>query len=97
MDASDILYAYSASRDYDPTPQLERIEAALLSVNAEDDERNPVELGVLEREVTRVKNGRFIVIPASENTRGHGTTQDASLWKNELEALLWSAPMRHPD
>jgi homoserine O-acetyltransferase len=94
-DASDILYAYDASRDYDPTPHLERIEAALLSVNAEDDERNPVELGVLEREVARVRHGRFIVIPASEHTRGHGTTQNAGLWKDELAALLESAPLGH--
>lgn len=89
-DASDILYAYSASRDYDPTPYLERIQAQLVSINAEDDERNPIELGVLEREVARVKRGRYVVIPAGENTRGHGTTQDAKLWKHELEALLGS-------
>jgi len=94
LDASDILYAYSASRDYDPTPHLERIEAAMLSINAEDDERNPVELGVLERELARVKNGRYIVIPATEKTRGHATTQDARLWKDELDALLESAPRR---
>jgi homoserine O-acetyltransferase/O-succinyltransferase len=94
-DANDILYAYDASRDYDPTRELERIEAALLSVNAEDDERNPIELGVLEREVARVPHGDYIVIPASEHTHGHGTTQDASLWKDALAALLDSAPRRH--
>jgi homoserine O-acetyltransferase len=87
-DASDILYAYNASRDYDPTPHLERIEATIVSINAEDDERNPVELGVLERAFERVERGHYVVIPAGENTRGHGTTQDARLWKDELEALL---------
>jgi homoserine O-acetyltransferase len=93
-DANDVMYAYEASRDYDPTPHLERIEAALLSVNAEDDERNPVELGVLEREVARVKNGRFVVIPASEETRGHATTQNARFWKDAVAELLRTAPMR---
>ncbi|HSG64953.1 MAG TPA: alpha/beta fold hydrolase [Gammaproteobacteria bacterium] len=87
-DASDILYAYSASRDYDPTPHLERIEATVVSINAEDDERNPIELGALARAFERIRNGHYVVIPASESTRGHATTQDARLWKHDLEALL---------
>lgn len=87
-DASDILYAYSASRDYDPTPHLEKIEATIVSINSADDERNPIELGALERAFARIKNGHYVVIPASETTRGHGTTQDARLWKHELETLL---------
>ncbi|MDH3418502.1 MAG: alpha/beta fold hydrolase [Gammaproteobacteria bacterium] len=94
LDANDVLYAYEASRNYDPSPDLERIEAALLAIVAEDDERNPAELGVLEREIPRVRNGRYLVIPASEDTRGHGTTRNASLWKHELAELLRTAPDR---
>jgi homoserine O-acetyltransferase len=71
-DANDVLYAYEASRDYDPSPQLARVQAAVLAVNSEDDERNPAELGVLAREIKRVKRGRYILIPASEQlARGH--------------------------
>jgi homoserine O-acetyltransferase len=87
-DASDILYAYSASRDYDPTPELGRIKARVVSINAADDERNPIELGALERAFERIERGHYVVIPASERTRGHATTQNARLWKEELEALL---------
>ena len=94
LDANDVRYAYEASRDYDPSPDLESIEAALLAIVAEDDERNPAELGVLEREIPRVPNGRYLIIPASEETRGHRTTRQASLWKNQLAALLETAPVR---
>jgi homoserine O-acetyltransferase/O-succinyltransferase len=94
LDANDVLYAYEASRDYDPSPHLERIEAALLAINAEDDERNPAELGVLEREITRVRNGSYVLIPASEETQGHRTTHDADLWKDRLAELLATAPDR---
>ena len=93
-DANDILYAYYASRDYDPTPHLERIEAMIVSVNAADDERNPIELGALERAFARIENGHYVVIPASVETRGHGTTGYAKFWKDELAALLESAPKR---
>lgn len=94
LDANDVMYAYLASRDYDPSPYLERIEAALLAIVAEDDERNPVELGVLEREIPRVRNGDYLIIPASEETRGHGTTRNAGLWKDGLAELLRTAPAR---
>ncbi len=63
-------------------------------INAADDERNPPELGVLEREMKRVKNGRVFLIPASENTAGHGTTGQAKFWKDELAKLLQTAPRR---
>jgi homoserine O-acetyltransferase len=63
-----------------------------LAINSADDERNPPELGVLEREITRVKNGRVLLIPASDQTAGHGTTARAKFWKQELGELLQSAP-----
>ena len=73
-DANDTLYQWDASRDYDPSPGLERIEATLLAINSADDERNPPETGIMERELKRVKNGKLYLIPASDETRGHGTT-----------------------
>ena len=93
-DANDILYQWDSSRDYNPSPGLERIEAALLAINSADDERNPPELGLLDREIKCVKNGRVLLIPASENTFGHGTTGQARFWKQDVEALLQGVPRR---
>jgi homoserine O-acetyltransferase len=93
-DANDYIYAWESSRDYNPSPGLERIQATLLAINAADDERYPPETGVLEREMKRVKNGRLLLIPASEATRGHATTGMAKFYKKELEELLQTAPRR---
>jgi homoserine O-acetyltransferase/O-succinyltransferase len=87
-DANDVLYALEASRDYDPAPGLERIKAPLVAVNSVDDLINPPELGFLEREVKRVPHGRFVLLPLSERTRGHGSHTVAALWKEHLSALL---------
>ena len=87
-DANDILYAIEASRDYDPKPGLGRIVAPLVAINSADDIINPPELGILEREITRVKQGRAIVLPYSDRTVGHGTHTMAALWKDHLVALL---------
>ena len=87
-DANDLLYAWDASRDYDPLPDLGNIRAPVMAVNFEDDERNPPELGILEREIARVPQGRFVLIPASDRTRGHASLADAALWKNYLVELL---------
>ena len=95
-DANDVLYQWDASRDYNPSAGLERIEAVLLAINSADDERNPPELGILDREIKRVKNGRVLLIPGSEDTAGHGTTAQARWWKTELEQLLQAAPHRAP-
>ena len=91
-DANDFLYQWDASRDYNPAPRLERIEAALLAINSADDERNPPELAIMERELKRVRNGRMYLIPASEETRGHGTTAMAKFWKRQLEEFLQKIP-----
>jgi len=87
-DANDHLYQWDASRDYNASPGLEKIQAALLAINSADDERNPPELGLLEREMKRVKNGRILLIPASDDTAGHGTTGQARFWKSHLAELL---------
>ena len=93
-DANDHLYQWDASRDYNASSGLERIQAVLLAINAADDERNPPELGVLDREITRVKHGRVRLIPGSDQTAGHGTTAQAKFWKQELGELLQTAPRR---
>jgi homoserine O-acetyltransferase/O-succinyltransferase len=90
-DANDVIYQYEASRGYNPAPKIESIKARLLAINSADDERNPPELGILEREIKRVKNGRYVLIPGSEETRGHGTTGMAKLWKQHLAELLQPA------
>jgi homoserine O-acetyltransferase/O-succinyltransferase len=87
-DANDVLYAWDASRDYDPEPDLGRIGVPVTAVNFEDDERNPPRLGVMERVIVRVPQGRYVLVPASERTRGHASLSDAVLWKADLEELL---------
>src|SRR5690606_23206347 len=87
-DANDILYAFEASHDYDPGPGLEKIKAPLLAINSADDLINPPELRILEEEIKRVKNGRAIVLPLSEETAGHGSHTKAVLWKKELVRFL---------
>lgn len=93
-DANDFMYQWASSRDYNPAPRLGDITAPLLAINSADDERNPPETGLMEREIKRVKNGRLFVIPASVETRGHGTTGMAKFWKQELAAFLAAAPKR---
>lgn len=93
-DANDRLYQFDSSRDYNPSSGLERIQAMLLAINSADDERNPPELGLLDREIKSVKNGRVLLIPASDQTAGHGTTAQARFWKKELAELLQTALRR---
>ena len=87
-DANDILYALDASRDYDPGPGLGQITAPLVAINFADDIINPPELQILETEIAGVRNGRAIVIPASDRTSGHGTHTQAAVWKDHLVELL---------
>ena len=87
-DANDTIYQLEAARDYDPEPRLETITARVLAINSEDDERNPVELGVLPRLTARLQHGRYFIIPASTETRGHGTTGTARLWADQLAGFL---------
>ena len=93
-DANDVLYALESSRDYDPAPLLERITAPLVAINSADDLVNPPEIGVLEREIARVRRGRAVMIPFSDRTAGHGTHTLAAVWKQYLLELL-AATERH--
>jgi homoserine O-acetyltransferase len=87
-DANDTIYRYDASRDYDPSPKLESIKAPLLAVNSADDFVNPPEMGIMEREITRVKRGRFVLLPVSDLTRGHTTHSIPVIWQRYLAELL---------
>jgi len=89
-DANDFLYAFDASRAYDPSADLERIDAPLLAINFADDMINPPELGVMEKSMPRVRRGRYVLIPASASTRGHGTHSYPAIWQDHLRALLAS-------
>ena len=88
LDANDLLYAVNASRNYDPSPHLEKITAPAMYINSADDFINPPELGIAEREIKRVKNGRFVLLPITDETRGHGTHTRAAVWKQYLDELL---------
>jgi homoserine O-acetyltransferase len=95
LDANDFLYQVDASRDYDPSVGLENIRAPVMWVNSADDFINPPELAIAEREVKRLKNGHFVLLPASDQTHGHGTHTWAALWQQYLGQLLDSSAA-HP-
>jgi homoserine O-acetyltransferase len=88
LDANDLLYAVNSSRNYDPSAQLEKIRVPVMYVNSADDFINPPELGIAQREIKRVKNGRFVLIPTSAETHGHGTHTWAVFWQQYLQELL---------
>jgi homoserine O-acetyltransferase len=93
-DANDFIYQWQASHDYDAAARLSKIEATLLAINSADDERNPPETGVTVDAIKQIKNGKLYLIPASVETRGHGTTGSAKFYKQPLEELLRSTPSR---
>jgi homoserine O-acetyltransferase/O-succinyltransferase len=93
-DANDFLYQWDASRDYNPAAGLERIQAKVLAINSADDERNPPELGIMEPALKRIGNASLLLIPASPETRGHGTTGLARFYKQRIEELLANTPKR---
>jgi homoserine O-acetyltransferase/O-succinyltransferase len=96
-DANDFIYQWNASFDYDPAPLLDRITARVLAINSADDERNPVETGVMAAAMTHVRNGQLYLIPASKDTHGHGTTGFASFWAPQLRAFLQTVPEHEPN
>jgi homoserine O-acetyltransferase/O-succinyltransferase len=93
--ADDLLYAIESSRNYDPSPNLEKITAPLLAINSADDFINPPELGIMERLIPRVARGKYVLIPTSDKTHGHSTHTWAAVWQDQLGAFL--APLKsHP-
>ena len=87
-DANDVIYAFEASRDYDPSPKLESITTPILAINSADDFVNPPELGLMETLVARVPHARYVLIPISEKTRGHGTHSVPAVWHDYLAEFL---------
>ena len=92
LDANDVIYAFEASREYDPSTKLETITAPVLAINSADDFVNPPELGLMEKLMPRVRNGRYVLIPTSEVTRGHGTHSQPAVWHAQLAEFLRSLP-----
>lgn len=96
LDANDFIWRFAASRDYDPTPDLERIEAAVLAINAADDERNPPQSSIVEDAIKRLKTGRLHLIPESAETGGHSTTGNGRFYEDELRSFLETVPTQNP-
>ena len=93
LDANDMVYQYESSAPYNPEPELGKIKAPLYAINSADDQVNPPELGIMERDIKKVSRGRYILIPISDETRGHGTHSRPAVWQNYLlELLKESAP-----
>ena len=88
LDANDMIYQYAASEDYDPAPGLPMIQAPLLAINSADDQVNPPELGLMEEAMKKLQQGRYVLLPIDEQTRGHGTHTLARVWKHHLAAFL---------
>jgi len=93
-DANDFVYQWESSHDYNAAEKLEKIEASLLLINSADDERNPPETGLTDAAMKRVKNGKVYLIPASTETRGHGTTSNAKFYSEEVRQFLQNAPQQ---
>lgn len=96
LDANDVIYAFEASREYDPSDKLESVTAPVLAINSADDFVNPPELGLMEKLIPRVKHARYVLIPTSEATRGHGTHSQPSVWHSYLAEFLHSLPAMMP-
>ena len=93
-DANDVLYAFDASRDYDPSADLGKITAHVLAINSADDFVNPPELGLMEQLMPRVQHGRYVLIPISDQTRGHGTHTLPAVWQSYLAQFLSNLPQQ---
>jgi len=91
-DANDMLYHYHAIEDYNPAPHLSKITSRLLAINSADDFVNPPELPMMQELIKQVKNGRFILLPISDETRGHGTHSIPAIWGPELVKFLKELP-----
>ena len=87
-DANDMIYQLNASRNYDPSPHLDRITVPVMWINSADDFINPPELGIAEKMVKLMPNARFVLIPVSDATRGHGTHTVAAVWEKYLIELM---------
>ena len=88
LDANDVIYQFEASKNYNPYPHLKKIEASLLAINSADDQVNPPELGIMEQAIKHVSNGEYVLLPITDETRGHSTHTLAKLWKHQLAQFI---------
>lgn len=93
-DANDMLYYFNASRNYDPSSHLEQITTPVLAINSADDFVNPPELGIVEKLIARVPHATFVMVPISDQTRGHGTHSLPAVWDSHLKDFLATLPER---
>lgn len=96
MDPNDVIYAFEASRDYDPSAKLHLVNVPVLHINSADDFVNPPELAFVEQLVKRAPKARFVLIPTSDSTRGHGTHSRPSVWHDHLAAFLRRVALLDP-
>ena len=88
VDANDLIYYFDASRNYDPSKHLDRVTAPVMWINSADDFINPPELGIAEKMAPQLTHGKFVLLPITDKTRGHGTHTQAAIWSNYLVALM---------
>lgn len=88
MDANDMMYAFESSRFYNPAPHLSKIKAPVIAVNSADDQVNPPELGLMEKEIKKIEDAKFVLLPITEETSGHGTHTNPEIWGDYLKELL---------
>lgn len=88
LDANDMIYQLDASRNYDPSPHLSSIQAPLFAINSADDQVNPPELNILDNEIKKVGKGRYILLPITDQTSGHGTHSNPAIWGKYMQELL---------
>jgi len=88
LDANDLIYQLESSRNYNPWPKLEAIEAPVMWINSADDFINPRNLDIPDRAIKRMPNAKFRMIPETSETRGHGSHTWARFWKQDLADLL---------
>jgi homoserine O-acetyltransferase len=93
-DANDFIYQWGSSADYNAAPGLSRIKVPVLAINSADDERNPPETGIMQAALKEVPSAQLLLIPASAETRGHGTTGMAKFYVRELEQFIQGLPAR---
>jgi len=92
FEANDLIYALDASRNYDPSPDLEKVSSHVLAINSADDFINPPELGVMEKLIPRVKHARYVLLPTTDEARGDGTQSWPAVWKSDLAGFMKALP-----
>lgn len=88
IDANDTIYQVESSRNYDPSADVEKMTMPVTWINSSDDFINPWDYGVAEEFGKRLPDGKYLLIKATDDTRGHGTHTWSKFWQDELIALL---------